>query len=488
MTWGRARSTKPVSRLQGMKDLSSEAWHNRRRVQELVQKLIGSRGYRRLETPILEPTELFLRKSGGQLAARLYSFTDSGSAHVSLRPEFTAPIMRHYLEHAAELDLPVRRQYAGPVFRYEDSGGAGGQFTQIGAELLGSDSVMADAELVVLAASIPAQLGIDDFQVQLADMDLLDSVLDTTGISERARSLVIETVPELRAGPSAIAEAMQRADHLRLTSDAAETDELSHGIRGLNDEQARGVLQGMLQRSSNGQLGQLGQRDPNQVVDRMLRKIRGSDTASNLHHALELASRLASVRGEPVSALESARLVVKDAGATTAALDRLEGLLELLQGAPDLAGRVVIDLGLLRGLAYYNGIVFEVKSLVQETALGGGGRYDRLAGALGSPYPVPALGFAYNLESLIELIPAREDHTGGETENPAALVIGEGSGIEAELLNVAQRLRDSGEVVELDVCRLSLQDALARAARAGINRIVSVSKTGVETSHQVRDG
>ena len=482
MTWGRATSTKPVSRLRGMEDLSSQAWYDRRRVQDLVQALIGSRGYRLLETPILEPTELFLRKSGGQLASRLYSFIDSGSTPVSMRPEFTAPIMRHYLEHAAELDLPVRRQYAGPVFRYEDSDGTGGQFTQVGAELLGSDSVMADAELVVLAAGIPAQLGIGDFQVHLADMDLLDSVLETTGISERAKSLVIESVPKLRAGPSAIPEAMDRADRLRLISDGAETDELSRGIQGLNDDQAREVLQGMLQWSSNGRLGQ---RDPDQVVDRMLRKIKGGDTASSLQHALELAGRLACIRGEPVSALESARAVVQDAGASATALTRLEGFLELLQAAPDLAGRVVIDLGLLRGLAYYNGIVFEVKSSFREDSLGGGGRYDRLAGALGSPHPVPALGFAFNLESLIELVPDREDGAGSETEIPAVLVIAEGPGLEAELMNAAQRLRDSGEVVELDVSYLSLQDAIARAGRSGIKRVVSVNRNGAQTIHQV---
>ena len=267
-----------------------------------------------------------------------------------------------------------------------------------------------------------------------------------------------------------------------MISDGAETDGLSRGIQGLNDDQAREVLQGMLQWSSNGRLGQ---RDPDQVVDRMLRKIKGGDTASSLQHALELAGRLACIRGEPVSALESARAVVQDAGASATALTRLEGFLELLQAAPDLAGRVVIDLGLLRGLAYYNGIVFEVKSPLREESLGGGGRYDRLAGALGSPHPVPALGFAFNLESLIELIPDREDGNGSETEIPAVLVIAEGPGLEAELMNAAQTLRDGGEVVELDVSHLSLQDAIARAGRSGIKRVVSVNRNSAQTVHQV---
>ena len=118
--------------------------------------------------------------------------------------------------------------------------------------------------------------------------------------------------------------------------------------------------------------------------------------------------------------------------------------------------------------------------------MGGGGRYDRLAGALGSPHPVPALGFAFNLESLIELMPGpRARCNGSETEIPSALVIAEGPGSEAELMNAAQRLRDDGEVVELDVSHLSLQDAIARAGRSGIKRVVSVSQNAAQTVHQV---
>ena len=480
---GRIGPARPVPRLRGMADLSEKAWYAKRRVQDRLQELIGGYGYQCLETPILESTELFLRKSGGQLASRLYSFTDSGSNSVSLRPEFTAPIMRHYLEHAADVDLPVRWHYAGPVFRYEDSWGIGGQFTQIGAELLGSDSLVADAELVGLAASIPAHLGIADYQVQLADLDLLNSVLDTTGISERARTFVIGAVPELRNGPSAIPGALAQADQLRLTADRRETNQLSQGIQGLDDDQARKVLQGMLQWSATEQMGQ---RDPDDVVDRMLRKVRGSDTEANLRTALELAGRLASIQGEPSSALESARSVIIDSGASISALDRLEEFLELVQGGPDVTGHLVINLGLLRGLAYYNGIVFEVGHPSRPASLGGGGRYDGLASALGSPHPVPALGFAYNLESLMELSGSVRDESAGEDGKPVVLVIGDAPGSDANIMKAAHELRRQGAVVELGVFPWDLEEALAHAGKLGMERVVVVEKNGKQTSHQVR--
>ena len=477
---GRQRSMRPVSRLRGMEDLSAAAWLHKRRVQDRLQELIAAHGYAPLETPILESTELFLRKSGGQLASRLYSFADPGGSSVSLRPEFTAPIMRHYLERAHGLELPVRRQYCGPVFRFEDDGATGGQFTQIGAELLGSGSVMADAELLLLAAAVPASMGISGCQFHLADLDLLNSILDTTGISERARTFVIEAVPDLGSGPGAIPVALEQADRLRLTAGGLDAGQPTYGVQDLDDDQARKVLHGMLEwRAAD----RLGQRDPGDVVDRMLRKVRGTDSEGNLRSALELASRLASVRGEPARALAQARSVIQDAGASTAALDRLEDFLELALAGPELQGCLQIDLGLIRGLAYYNGIVFEVRHPSQGASLGGGGRYDALAVALGSPRPVPALGFAYNLESLMELGAPGDDDAVAET--PTVLLVGEDSDGGPALVEAARELRRQGLAVEMDVSRLTLEDALDRARNCGIGRVVAVSKDGRQITHQV---
>jgi histidyl-tRNA synthetase len=478
---------RPVHRIRGMSDQPQAVWRKKRRVQELLQELIGSYGYSYLETPILEPTELFLRKSGGQLASRLYNFTDPGSNPVTLRPEFTAPIMRHYLEHAGESDLPVRWQYSGPVFRYEDQGGAGGQFTQIGAELLGSASVAADVEMVALAASIPSQLGIKGYQVKLADLDLLNSVLDTTGISERARDFVISAVPSLQNGASSIPRALEQADRLRLTAGGIESDRLSRGIEGLDNDQARKVLQGMLQWSAGERLGQ---RDPEDVVDRMLRKLRGSDTEEDLQTALELASRLASIKGAPLAALEAARSVVKDAGAATGSLDRLQEFLELIAAGSGIEEHLTIELGLLRGLAYYNGIVFEVCHPSSADALGGGGRYDGLARALGSPDPIAALGFAYNLESLMELSPGAGDDASPEDQRPLVLVVGDGlgtdSGFNPGMLKTAEELRRKGAVVELDVSNLGPEEALNHARRLGMDRVVAVGPHGTQTTHELK--
>ena len=226
-----------------------------------------------------------------------------------------------------------------------------------------------------------------------------------------------------------------------------------------------------------------------EIVERMLRKARGGDTESGLRRGLELAAGLASIRGKPAEAIESSRSVVKESGADPAALERLERLVELVLADPAVEGNLIIDLGLLRGLAYYNGIVFEVRHENYPIALGGGGRYDGLASALGSPVPVPALGFAYNLDTLLELTETNSGSAGHEGEDESSrattLVTGGDSANHGNVLQAAQEIRRSGQTVELDVCGLSLDEAMAYARSKGIQSVVVASQDGTRTEHQV---
>jgi len=404
------QSTETVSRLQGMTDLSEESWRSKQELQERLRQLLGEYGYRLLETPVLESTELFLRKSGGELASQLYSFIDSGSNAVSLRPEFTSPIMRHYLENASGIDLPARWQYCGPVFRYDSSHPeASGQFTQVGGELIGSSDVTADVELLKLAVAVPNKLGLDGWSLRLADLDILNSLLNSVGVSDRARSFIIQSMPLLREGRTAVPKFLEEDRHLHVVggngsnnggSGDSEDAALRQAVKGLDDDQARSVLLGLLQWNS---ADQLGQRTPEEVVERLLHKIRGTDSEDKFRQGLELASDLAAINGQPPQALDAVKKVLASAGSDQSAADRLTEVIGLMSNGGESKGRLVLDFGLVRGLAYYNGVIFEVSHPGWPGALGGGGRYDTLSRALGSENAVPALGFAYNLDALISL-------------------------------------------------------------------------------------
>jgi histidyl-tRNA synthetase len=480
---------RPVNDLQNKGPSLHDSWLRRRHIQDRLLHLIGSHGYQFLEIPILAPAELFLRKSGGELASQMFSFLDPGGRSVSLRPEFTAPIMLHYLGHAGEVTLPARWHYAGPVFRYEGTDPASnGQFTQIGAELIGSTSVMADAELIGLAADMLDDVGVQGFEVRLADLQVLHDLLDTVGISDRARTFIIGSIPELRNGDDDTRSLLERAQYLHLTGDGPQDHDLSAAVGGLDDASAREVLRGFLHWS--GGAGGLGQRDPEEVIDRLLHKIKGCDDRDGLERALFLVSGLTRIRGEAVSAIEQARGVLGPAGARLDALDRLTELVELLRCRPGPSDNLVLDFGLARGIAYYNGITFQVTHPAAGGILGRGGRYDALARALGSTETVPALGFAYNLDLLTQV--AGEDIPGGTLRpggwsswKSAALVIWEAPADRPKALASARELRRGGLQVQMAVSAMALADAQAYAAENGISQVVVAGPDGPGPAHQV---
>ena len=464
-----------------MNDLPQESWRKKQDLQTQLMELIGSYGYRCLETPILEPTELFLRKSGGELASRIYSFTDPGSNSVSLRPEFTSSIIRHYLENATEIDLPARWQYAGPVFRYETAHPeASGQFTQIGAELVGSANIMADVEVLGLAALVPSKLDLTEWWLELADLDVLNSVLDAVGVSERARAFILANVPHLKSGRKAVDQVLEQANQLHLTGHSGEDDYLGRAVEGLDDDRARVVLRGLLQWGLDEQQGQ---RTADEVVDRLLRKLRGSDDESSLRRGLELASDLAAIRGEVGASLSAAGAVVRGSGADGTAFDRLAEFLDVLLADEEIGKHLVLDFGLVRGLAYYNGIVFEVKHHDWPASLGGGGRYDALARALGSSESLPALGFAYNLDALLTLSTQKVGTSHQTPERPCALVFAAGLESYRHALRVANELRQEGVRAELEVGQRNLEQAIAYATKNRINQVVEVNQDGQRTTH-----
>ena len=467
-----------LDRLQGMPDTTEESLAGLRRLQDHLREFLFVHGYSLLETPILEPTELFLRKSGGELAARMYTFTDPGGNQVSLRPEYTSSVVRHYIEGNGLPPLPVRVQYSGPVFRYEGGSGFPRQFTQVGAELLGSVDARADAEVLSVSYGALSHLGIEGHSLVMTDQGVLYRLLEALELSERAVGFILGSVPDLKDGAEGMARVHQRAEVLHLLRASAED---GRSVDGPQAEGARNMLEALMQREG---LGSPAQRDPAEIVDRLLRKSTGADDPARLERGLELASRLASIRGEPASSIARAEEVIRSSGLDTEVLAGIRNVIPLAeaQGLPVAA--VEVDFGLARGLAYYTGTVFEITLPGYDASLGGGGRYDGLARALGSESQLPALGFAYTAERLLEAMGSRDTNGGGDS-TAVLVVAADGPGYN-HAANLARELRHSGKRVEMDVCGMDLKEGLDYAMARGISEVVQVDPTGKSTSHPVK--
>lgn len=128
-------------------------------LEDTARTLFDRFGYRRIETPIFEHTEIFDRTVGASsdvvVQKQMYTFEDAGGRSLTLRPEGTAGVVRAFIEHRpdAKLGLPLRMYYIGPYFRYErPAKGVERQYISAGVEYIGSASPVVDAELVVLGA------------------------------------------------------------------------------------------------------------------------------------------------------------------------------------------------------------------------------------------------------------------------------------------------------------------------------------------------
>jgi histidyl-tRNA synthetase len=185
----------------GTFDVLPEAARARVRVERAAAAVFARAGYEPVATPAFEDTELFERGVGHStdiVRKEMFTFEDKGGRSLTLRPEGTAPICRAYVEHGMhKLAQPVKLSYVGPFFRHErPQAGRYRQFHQVGAECIGADSPLADAEAIGLLADLLAELGVPGVELRLGSL----------GSFEARRAYLEELRAHLRANEGELSE------------------------------------------------------------------------------------------------------------------------------------------------------------------------------------------------------------------------------------------------------------------------------------------
>jgi len=152
--------------IRGMRDILPQDMRLWQQVVDICQEVALAYGFSKIETPIVEPTELFRRSVGGEtdiVKKEMFAFKDQGGDEVVLRPEMTASIVRAYIEHGlVNKPKPVKLYQIGRCFRYErPQSGRLRQFHQFNPEIIGSADPVTDAEIVAQAFVIFKELGLD---------------------------------------------------------------------------------------------------------------------------------------------------------------------------------------------------------------------------------------------------------------------------------------------------------------------------------------
>jgi len=161
-----------VSAIRGMNDVLPGASSRWEALEDIVRDWLRSYGYRGMRTPVLEHTRLFARGIGEVtdiVEKEMYTFTDSLNGDMlTMRPEFTAGMVRAAIEHNLLYDRPQRVYAIGPVFRHErPQRGRYRQFHQIDVEALGYAGPDVDAEMIVMLRRLWARLGLSDVRLEL---------------------------------------------------------------------------------------------------------------------------------------------------------------------------------------------------------------------------------------------------------------------------------------------------------------------------------
>jgi histidyl-tRNA synthetase len=321
-------------------------------------------GFVEWDGPILEPTELYKKKSGAEIVDQLFNFIDKGDREVAMRPELTPSLARVVAAHEREFKKPLKWFSTGQFFRYEkQQRGRLREHFQLNCDIIGEANLAADIELVALCIDILRAFGFveKDFVVRISDRDFWIDFLRDKGIP-----------------PDGWDELLQAIDKFG--------------------------------------------REPREKTAEKLGKL-----------------------ADPIFS------ILKSSGKS----EKLEQLVDGLRER-GLADYVAIDVGIVRGLAYYTGIVFEAFDRAGKfRAIAGGGRYDNLIAQLSdNAVSMPALGFAMGDVVLGELI-NETAHAREKLENAIAksqkidiyIVIAKEQR-RADALAQIQQLRDGGYRVD----------------------------------------
>ena len=300
--------------LPGFRDFLPEECAKRNHIFARWREVARRYGFVEWDGPILEPTELYKKKSGPEIVDQLFNFTDKGEREVGMRPELTPSLARVVAAHEREFKKPLKWFSIGQFFRYEkQQRGRLREHFQLNCDIIGEANLAADIELVALCTDVLRAFGFTekDFVVRISDRDFWTDFLREKDVS-----------PE-------------------------DWDELLQAI----DKSGR---------------------EPREKTAEKLGKL-----------------------AEPIFS------ILKSGGESQKLNQLVDGLRER-----GLANYVAIDVGIVRGLAYYTGIVFEVFDRAGKfRAIAGGGRYDKLIAQLSDgAVSMPALGFAMGDVVLGELI------------------------------------------------------------------------------------
>ncbi len=381
----------------GTRDFLPEEMILRRKVMETIRECFALYGFVEIDSPVFEYFELLSRKCGSEIEKEIYVFEDKAKRKLGLRFEFTSPLGRYYATNSEKLTKPFKRYIIGKVYRYENTqAGRYREFYQADADIVGSYSVNVENELLDLAVFTLERLGMGNYEIVINNRKILDGIINAAGIDESKK-------------------------------DAA--------LRAL-DKTAKIGEAGVIKEFKENGIGEENYRSFMRLID-LNAESEDSKKLTALKERICADLKDESIKNKANEGIEELSAIIGN-----------ERKAETREGS----GVIKFDPLLVRGLGYYTGPIFEIKS--KDVAIGSfaaGGRYDNLVELYGAR-PEGACGISFGVERIIDIITERDKDILKSFSSPVKVYIiylSENEKIFA--LKTAKFFRLKGIAVELSV-------------------------------------
>lgn len=348
-------------------------------------------GFDHIAPDIIQPADIFLERSGEDIRARTFVFTDPSGAEMCLRPDLTVPACRYHLSHASDPAGEARYCYLGPAFRFPDELLSPQEFTQAGLEWFGAgEAVATEARVLKLTISALEAAGLSKFRVVFGDLGLFSALLADTDMPDRWRKRLQHHFWR----PHAFRELL---DSFCATRTARRTS-ISDLVDKVVDGNAEALVEAELE---TRKLPFVGGRDVAEIAQRLSGKAAdrretplARNTADQLNAYLGIAGAAASIDAELAK--------INGAERYQAARDGFARRIFEMEELGLNPRRFRFDAGFGRDLEYYTGFTFQIEADTPHgsIAVAGGGRYDNLLSDMGSPVAVSAVGCAIHTDRL----------------------------------------------------------------------------------------
>ncbi len=419
----------------GTRDFGSVEMAERNYIFDTIRSVFRTFGYTQIETPAMENLSTLLGKYGDEGDKLLYRILNSGDAfsgidfdryrtdggaptdynsralslkvcEKGLRYDLTVPFARYVVQHRDELVFPFRRYQIQPVWRADrPQKGRYREFCQCDADVIGSDSLLNEAELVQMVDAVFGRLGVA-VCIKINNRKILTGLSEICGQPDKVVDITV---------------AIDKIDKIGL--EAVEAEMIEKGLTREAVECIRPVL---------------------------------TMTGDN-------ASKIASMRtlfngGSPSGKLSETGLK---------GLDETEDLFSLI-GAAQVSNKVEIDLSLARGLNYYTGAIFEVKALdFPIGSICGGGRYDNLTGIFGLP-GMSGVGISFGADRIYDVLKGLGKFPEAVATSTKILFAAMGADETRYVIPVAKALRSRGIACEIYPEQTKLKKQFDYASKKGI--------------------